>query len=112
VPTISRSLVMVGTLRFAHPTVLRYLRKPSTYVPNNFRQASRASRHPSSPWQARAGVNLPSWEDTTVRHRLALADRAGQQERIRRAKTLRIPRFILQAVLIRQSESVGWAKER
>jgi hypothetical protein len=51
----------------------------------------------------RAGVNLPSWEEAAVGHRLALADRAGQQERIRRAKTLRIPRFILHAGLIRRS---------
>ena len=36
----------------------------------------------------------------------------GQQKRIRRAKTLRTPRFILHAGLIRRSESVGWAKER
>jgi hypothetical protein len=63
-------------------------------------EASRASRHPSSPRQARAGVNLPSWEETAVGHRLALADRAGRQKRIRRAKTLRTPRFILHASLI------------
>jgi hypothetical protein len=36
--------------------------------------ASRASRRPSSPWRARAGVSLPIWEETAVGHRLALAD--------------------------------------
>jgi hypothetical protein len=65
------------------------------------RSGSRASRHPTSPRQARAGVNLPSWEEEAVGHRLALADRAGRLKRIRRAKTLRISRFILHAALIR-----------
>jgi hypothetical protein len=74
------------------------------------RAASRASRHPSSPRQARAGVNLPSWEETAVGHRPALADRAGQQKRIRRAKTLRTPRFILHASLIRRRPGVYEAK--
>jgi hypothetical protein len=72
--------------------------------------ASRASRHPTSPRQARAGVNLPSWEEEAVEHRLALADRAGRQKRIRRAKTLRIPRFILHAGLIRRSKAFSRRK--
>ena len=42
---------------------------------------SRASRHPSSPRQARAGVNLPSWEerrsDTGSRLPIVPADRSG-----------------------------------
>jgi len=45
------------------------------------RAASRASRHPSSPRQARAGVNLPSWEerrsDTGPRLPIVPANRSG-----------------------------------
>jgi hypothetical protein len=51
-------------------------------------------------------VNLPSWEEAALGHRLALADRACREDRIRRRKTLTIPRFILQAGLIRREHSV------
>src|SRR5207302_7407598 len=62
--------------------------------------ASRASWHPSSPRQARAGVSLPSWEETAIEYRPALADRtAGSHSSTCCAKALRFPRFILHACL-------------
>ena len=74
----------------------------------------RKSREPAPVDAAanRGWVGPPSWEEKAVGYRLALADRTGQHKRIRRAKTLRAPRFILHAGLIRRSEFAGWEKER